>query len=430
MFSFLKQSTASQTRILGPFVDDIDFKTLETGLTIANTDVKLSKNGAAAVNKNAGGGTHIVNGDYAFTFDATDSNTVGELRVTIAVAGALVVVAKFWVLEEAIYDALVGAAAAGFDANQRVDLGKWLGTAPLALVSQLIQAQANQLAAQAKADVNAEVDGALDTAVPVTPTADSINERVKRLEEDVTPARAGNLDNLDAGVSSRATPAQVGTELDNRNLNDLIQITGSVNDASPTATSFVVNGGLSATDDFYNGLILVFTGGALAGIARRISDYVGASKTLSLENALPQAPANTDPFSLVGIEALSGTGPTAAQVADAVWDEARVDHVGAGSFGEGVKAESLNAQAKADVNAETLDVLNTDTFTEPGQEAPPVSASLVKKIGYLYKFLRNRITSSTTEIKVYGDDALTVHQKSTHSDDGTTYDRGEFGTGP
>jgi hypothetical protein len=41
---------------VGPFVDDTDFKTLETALTIANTDVKLSKNGAAAVNKNSGAG--------------------------------------------------------------------------------------------------------------------------------------------------------------------------------------------------------------------------------------------------------------------------------------------------------------------------------------------------------------------------------------
>ena len=129
MFAFLKQSTATQTRIVGPFVDDTDFKSLETALTINNTDVKLSKNGGTAANKNSGGGTHIINGNYALTFDATDTNTVGELHVSVSVTGALVVVAKFWVLEEAIYDALFGAAAAGFDANQRVDIGRALGVA-------------------------------------------------------------------------------------------------------------------------------------------------------------------------------------------------------------------------------------------------------------------------------------------------------------
>ena len=44
--------------------------------------------------------------------------------------------------------------------------------------------------------------------------------------------------------------------------------------------------------------------------------------------------------------------PTAAAMADAVWDEARASHTSAGSFGEGVKVESLNTQAKADVNSE------------------------------------------------------------------------------
>ena len=53
MPGFLKQSTASQTRLVGPFVDDTDFKTAETALTIANTDVKLSANGAASANKTA-----------------------------------------------------------------------------------------------------------------------------------------------------------------------------------------------------------------------------------------------------------------------------------------------------------------------------------------------------------------------------------------
>ena len=42
---FLRQSTASQVVELGPFLDDTDFKTAETGLTIANTDIKLRKEG-------------------------------------------------------------------------------------------------------------------------------------------------------------------------------------------------------------------------------------------------------------------------------------------------------------------------------------------------------------------------------------------------
>lgn len=109
---FLKQSTASQSRTLGPFLDDTDFKTAETGLTIANTDIKLMVNGAASANKNSGGGTHRVNGFYGVTFDATDTATVGELAVSVVVSGALPVFKTFFVVEEAVYDAIYGASAA------------------------------------------------------------------------------------------------------------------------------------------------------------------------------------------------------------------------------------------------------------------------------------------------------------------------------
>lgn len=165
----------------------------------------------------------------------------------------------------------------------------------------------------------------------------------------------------------------------------------------------------------------------------------------------------------------SGTPPTAATIADAVWDEARAGHVGAGSFGEGVASVqgavtgavasvtgnvggnvtgtvasvvgnvggnvtgsigSLGATAKSDVNAEVLDVLNVDTFAEPGQEAPGATVSLVKKIGYLYKFLRNKKTQTSTTLSIYADDATTVDQKSTVADDGSTFTQGEVASGP
>lgn len=113
MPGYLRQSTASQSRALGPFLDDTDFKTAETGLTIANTDIKLVINGAASANKNSGGGTHRINGVYGVTFDATDTATVGEMEVSVVVAGALPVFDKFFVVEEAIYDALFAASATG-----------------------------------------------------------------------------------------------------------------------------------------------------------------------------------------------------------------------------------------------------------------------------------------------------------------------------
>lgn len=91
---------------------------------------------------------------------------------------------------------------------------------------------------------------------------------------------------------------------------------------------------------------------------------------------------------------------------------------------------SLAAQAKTDVNAEVVDALATDTYAEPAQGALAATASLATKINCIYKFLRNKITTTSTQISVYDDAGTTIDHKSTISDDATTFTRGEFGSGP
>ena len=120
MATFLRQATASQSRAIGPFLDDTDFKTTETSLTIANTDIKLVLDGGASANKNSGGGTHRANGVSGITFDATDTATVGELEVSVVVSGALPVFHKFIIVEEAVYDVLFAANAAPATSAQMV----------------------------------------------------------------------------------------------------------------------------------------------------------------------------------------------------------------------------------------------------------------------------------------------------------------------
>lgn len=64
--------------------------------------------------------------------------------------------------------------------------------------------------------------------------------------------------------------------------------------AGSTTTSIVTNL-TEATDDHYNGRVITFTTGALLGQTTSISDYVGATKTLTVV-ALTEAPADTDGF--------------------------------------------------------------------------------------------------------------------------------------
>lgn len=108
MGGWLKQSTAA-TILLGPFIDDTDGKTAETGLTISQGDVLLSKNGGAMAQKHdATSCTHDALGYYGCPLDTTDTGTLGILRVMVHEVGALPVWDEFMVVPEAVYNALFG----------------------------------------------------------------------------------------------------------------------------------------------------------------------------------------------------------------------------------------------------------------------------------------------------------------------------------
>ena len=68
----------------------------------------------------------------------------------------------------------------------------------------------------------------------------------------------------------------------------------SVNDAAASTTAFVITS-TEATDDHFNGRIITFTSGALIGQSTDITDYVGATKTVTV-TALTEAPANSVTF--------------------------------------------------------------------------------------------------------------------------------------
>jgi hypothetical protein len=91
---------------------------------------------------------------------------------------------------------------------------------------------------------------------------------------------------------------------------------------------------------------------------------------------------------------------------------------------------ALNDLSAAQVNAEVLDVLNTDTFAQPGQEAPAATQTVVGMVGYLYKAWRNKSDQTSSTYQLYADDTTTVDQKATVSDAGGTTTKGEVGTGP
>lgn len=91
---------------------------------------------------------------------------------------------------------------------------------------------------------------------------------------------------------------------------------------------------------------------------------------------------------------------------------------------------ALNNLSAAQVNAEVVDALATDTYAEPGQGAPAATTSLAAKLNYLYKAWRNKSTATASQQSLYNDAGDTIDQKRTLADDDTTFTAGEMGTGP
>jgi len=106
LVGYLKQSTTA-TIVLGPFVDSTDGDTAETALTIAQADVRLSKNAGtyAQVNESTSA-THMEAGLYSKPLNTTDTNTLGILTVAVKPSGALRVRQDYAVVTANVYDSL------------------------------------------------------------------------------------------------------------------------------------------------------------------------------------------------------------------------------------------------------------------------------------------------------------------------------------
>jgi len=404
---FLKQSTASQEVPLGYFVDSTDGNTEETALTIANTDIKLWKNGAITLaNKNSGGATHISNGIYYAVLDATDTDTVGPMVIFVHVTGALTVRLECCVLAANVFDSIV-AGSANLAVNTAQIAGSNVSTSTAQIGVNVVNAAGT-----------AWGSGAITSGVFATGaiTATAIAADAIGASELATDA----VTEIAAGVwnSARATYTAAGS-FGQGVASVQGNVTGSV--ASVTAGVTVTTNndktGYSLTQAFptnFSSLAITVGGAVTVGTN---NDKTGYSLTQAF-------PANFSSMSISVGGAVTTADPWATSVPGAY---------GAGTAGY-VLGTNLDATVSSrstvttsQVNAEVVDALNVDTYAEPGSGAPGTTISLAQKIGYLYKAFRNKVTQTSTEYKLFADDESTVHQKATVSDDGTTFTRGEVG---
>ena len=180
-----------------------------------------------------------------------------------------------------------------------------------------------------KADAVTEIQAGLATATNVSDAQTAIITQVDANETKIDAIQSDTNDiqtrlpaalesgRIAAALDSAATAALVDLIWDEpltkathnvatssgkrlRQTNAFQQIDSTVIDASATTTTFTTDLD-SAVDNFYNDSMLVFTDGALAGQVRSIVDYVGATKTIVVEEPLTSAPVNGVAFTIVSL---------------------------------------------------------------------------------------------------------------------------------
>ena len=176
MQGILKQSTAATVK-LGPFLSSTDGSAL-TGLTIAQANVRVSKNGGNIAQKNESTScTHDELGIYDCPIDATDTGTLGRLQLYVSASGGFVVPHDFMIVTANVYDTLCSTDT--FDVN--------------------VTSQANiDFSALQKASLNAAtpalsaagVDAIWDEDVTDHTTADTAGENLNVINDMLTGKKA------------------------------------------------------------------------------------------------------------------------------------------------------------------------------------------------------------------------------------------------
>lgn len=327
---YLKQSTAATIK-LGPFVDDSDGKTAETGLTISQADIRLSKNGGdIAQTHNSAGATHDELGYYNVPLDTTDTNTLGTLKVIVSKSGALPVFADFMVITAEAYDTLCGTDHFTVDLN---------GTPSV----NVVQISGDSTAAD---NLESYCDGT--TAQPVNVT-----------QIGGTAQSATNLkDFADTGYDPTTHKVQGVVLTDTCTTNtDMRGTDNAYTGTPPTVTAIRQE---MDTNSTRLAAILTNTGTTIPGLINALNDLsaqdVWEYVTRTLTSAGSGGATAQEVWEYATRTLTANTNlniPSAADIADAVWDEAIADHTAGTTFGgknqRVVPSETLN-DYKADVS--------------------------------------------------------------------------------
>lgn len=353
---YLKQSTAATIK-LGPFVDDSDGKTAETGLTISQADIRLSKNGGdIAQTHNSAGATHDELGYYNVPLDTTDTNTLGTLKVIVSESGALPVFADFMVITAEAYDTLCGTDHFTVDLNgtPSVNVVQISGDSTAA---DNLESYCDGTTAQ---PVNVtQIGGTAQSATDLKDFADTGYDPATHKVQGVvltdtctTNTDMRGTDNAYTGTPPTVTAIRQEMDSNSTQLAAILTDTGTTLDGKLDAIAGYLDTEVAA--------ILEDTGTTIPGLINELNDLsaqdVWGYGTRTLTSAGSGGATAQEVWEYTTRTLTANTNlniPSAADIADAVWDEAIADHTAGTTFGgknqRVVPSETLN-DYKADVS--------------------------------------------------------------------------------
>lgn len=338
---FLKADTQTIVTI-GPFVDVGDGFTPETGVALSTADeAELIKHGSTSVVDISGATWAAVtncDGYYSLTLTASHTDTEGQLTIVVQDDSVcLPVLARFTVVNANVYDSLFAAAATDYLQVDTLQLGG--ATQSATDLKDFADAgydpATNKVEGVKLVDTttnNTDMVGTDGANTTTPPTAAAIRAEIdnnstqladivadtNELQTDDVPALIANLDTVvdrveadTQDIQNRLPAALISGKMDS----DAVAISGSTDAAdkleehatsvvlgtasgTPTTTVIAASDLPSSTNDFYNGRIIVFTSGSLAGQATDITDYNGGTKEMTV-TALTSAPSASDTFVVV-----------------------------------------------------------------------------------------------------------------------------------
>jgi hypothetical protein len=380
---WLKQSTAITLKI-GPFLDETDGKTAETGLTIAQADVRLSKNGGNIAQKNeATSCTHDELGIYGCPIDTTDTATLGRLQLWVHESGALPVWHEFMVVPANVWDSMFGADMLKVDVHSIDDDETAADNLESAcdnysVTRGLTGTALPAAAADAAGGLPISDAGALDLDTQIGTDIDAILADTNELQTDL--ADGGRLDLLVDAIKAKTDNLPADPADDSDIDAQLAAIAGYLDteiaailaDTNELQTDWVNGGRLDLLVDAIKAVTdLLPDGGALNDLAAILAD-TGTDGVVLTDDAITApkigtAAFNDTKFATNVFKDTHFAQSACEEIADYIWDEPTSGHQTAGTTGKAL-TDGITAGAGA--------ITFTYTLTSSVDSSPIASATV------------------------------------------------------